>query len=434
LIASPFPSPQVPTDVDFRILLTFLELHQTLLGFVLFKLYTDINLVYPPPLDQSKDDAGAGYGAFVLTEKPKTISSAPEGVEEAAAGSKKKVTTRDVKKGIKSIVASGAGEGMDVDEAAPAPSSVTVEDITDQADDFVEQPSKSADPTASSTLPTFSSLSASSGSNSLTTLFSPYTFYISRSVPRSTAEFILRSFGAARIGWEESSLGLGADFSSPSDPSITHIIVDRPASATGAFVWSEGGLKEGDEDKRAYVQPQWIVDCANEGRLLPTDEYKPGAVLPPHLSPFGSNESRGFASDSRNAGTEGAGSGVLDEETAAADEEESDSDEDDDEEEAAADDNMDSPSTLPPALLASSLDPTNPLLLHSAELEAETLGTPLATFEADLAKATKEAVKSGKSKAKGKGSSAGVKAEEDDEDLRKIMMSNKQKKLYEKMK
>ena len=49
-------------------MLTFLELYQTLLGFVFFKLYTDASLVYPPPLDSNKDEAGAGIGAYVLKE------------------------------------------------------------------------------------------------------------------------------------------------------------------------------------------------------------------------------------------------------------------------------------------------------------------------------------------------------------------------------
>jgi pescadillo len=47
-------------------MLTFLEFYQTLLGFVNFKLYTDINLVYPPKLDTSKDEGAAGLGALII--------------------------------------------------------------------------------------------------------------------------------------------------------------------------------------------------------------------------------------------------------------------------------------------------------------------------------------------------------------------------------
>jgi pescadillo protein len=47
-------------------MLTFLEFYQTLLGFVNFKLYTDVNLVYPPKLDISKDEGAAGLGALII--------------------------------------------------------------------------------------------------------------------------------------------------------------------------------------------------------------------------------------------------------------------------------------------------------------------------------------------------------------------------------
>jgi pescadillo protein len=395
--------------------MTFLELHQTLLGFVLFKLYTDINLVYPPPLDAAKEAAGAGFDSFVLKAK-KDGDDEDEAETKAAAGDKQKVTKKDVKKGIRSVAAAAASAGgMDVDVTPVASGSKTAA-VDEELDEFVEQPSKS-DPSSTAALPTLSQLATSSAATSaLTSLFAPYKVYLSRSVPRQTAEFILRSFGCAQVGWDTRSMGEGADFTDPTDPGVTHVIVDRPAGSDGAFVFEEGGaLPAGQVEHRTFVQPQWIVDSLNDGRLKPAGDYAPGGVLPPHLSPFG-KEAGSYASDSRNAGV-AADDVVADAEMAAA---ASDSDDDDDEEDesAAAEEEE-----APPALLASAVDPSNELLRRAAELEAEQTGTSIEAFEARLAAETKKARKTGASKEKAKSSG---KADED-EDLRRIMMSNKQK-------
>ena len=43
-----FPFLQPPSDVDFRVMLTFVEFYTTMVGFVNFKLYNMLNLHYPP--------------------------------------------------------------------------------------------------------------------------------------------------------------------------------------------------------------------------------------------------------------------------------------------------------------------------------------------------------------------------------------------------
>jgi pescadillo protein len=38
----------LPIDVDYRVMVTFLDFYTVLLKFVNFKLYSSLNLVYPP--------------------------------------------------------------------------------------------------------------------------------------------------------------------------------------------------------------------------------------------------------------------------------------------------------------------------------------------------------------------------------------------------
>lgn len=43
----------MPTDVDFRVMLTFVEFYASLVGFVNFKLFMSLNLKYPPQVSSS---------------------------------------------------------------------------------------------------------------------------------------------------------------------------------------------------------------------------------------------------------------------------------------------------------------------------------------------------------------------------------------------
>ena len=55
----------LPQDVDFRVMMTFLEFYTTLLRFVFFKLYHMLGEKYPPALDAHLDEAAAGLMAIM---------------------------------------------------------------------------------------------------------------------------------------------------------------------------------------------------------------------------------------------------------------------------------------------------------------------------------------------------------------------------------
>ncbi|KAG0645676.1 Nucleolar 7 [Hyphodiscus hymeniophilus] len=270
---------RVTGDVDFRIMGTFVEFYQTLLGFVNFRLYTSVGLVYPPKFDKSRDDQDAGLGAFSLEgngigaiEPPKQISNGDSAKPDPKLQAE-----------IDKLMLS-----MNVPEPEPAELSITQplveagEEPTDTIDIF--------EPTAPGgdvlPQPSYSAIDPS-------TLFSNLTFFISRETPRQPLEFILRAFGCKRIGWD-AVLGEGAYTHNEMDPSITHQIVDRPPVVVDPEVEDEvednqtaQRLRPGSKvPGRIYIQPQWIWDSVNDEELKRPDLYAPGAQLPPHLSPF----------------------------------------------------------------------------------------------------------------------------------------------------
>jgi pescadillo protein len=375
---------QIPADVDVRVMLTFLELYQTLLGFVFFKLYADAGLVYPPPLDVQKDEDGAGVGAFSLQDASSRAAAPETGKTKTVDVDGRKISGKDVRQTIKTINAASGSNDADVEMSNPEGNLNEVEE------EFVAHPSAS-DPQISTSLPTLKSLAALPTSLS-TTLFAPYAFYLSRETSRPIFEFIVRSFGG-RIGWPPSS-GIGSPFDE-SDDSITHVIIDRPVLERP----NETSEERERRLRRKYIQPQWVVDCINAGKILLEDPYTQGKTLPPHLSPFGEYEGAYDPAVGLNGNT--------------AELEGSESEEDIDIDEAEK--------GVEVILLKTTTD--DPVALRAAELAAEAAGVDYGTFENEFSKSRKKLKKI-----------TGDGAEDGEKDMNKMMMSNKQKKLYEKMK
>ncbi|KAF8761447.1 Ribosome biogenesis protein YTM1 [Rhizoctonia solani] len=313
----------------------------------------------PPPLDLDKDEAGAGVGAFTLEDivSDQTTSPSVPTVKKVEVDGKT-VTNKDVKRAIMDINATPLPP-QPITSFSKADADTAPTDVDILPDDFVVQPSKSADGQGA-----------------------PLLTMRDIATPRPLLEFVVRAFGG-RVGWP-ATLGAGSPFDE-NDPSITHVIVDRPLNSDLA---SAG--------RRKYVQPQWVIDSINAGRLLVEDTYAQGKILPPHLSPFGEGSST-YVPDAN-------GAEPTDEDLAAG------SGESDGEEEEQEDEKM------------ASRNP-HPALRRAAEIEAERAGAEYATFEADLKKAIKKTKKV-----------AEPVIEDNEIEMNKMLMSNKQRKLYERMK
>ncbi|KAF5851024.1 hypothetical protein GGP41_010659 [Bipolaris sorokiniana] len=251
--------------------------YTTLLGFVNYRLYTSVGLVYPPKFNAKSDEQGGELSAFQLQGKVNATNGTANGHAEHA----------DINPEAQAIADKLAAMPDDEDAQDSTALAKRSEDDEEEANDEIDK----FEPTApdADILPQPQASSAEVAS-----LFAPFTFYLSRETPRAPLEFILKAFGCKRVGWD-GTLGDGAFTTNESDPNITHQIVDRPALSNEA---STQNSKNGDAAApkaqwpysmmpgRTYVQPQWVWDCINQSKLLRPDHYAPGADLPPHLSPW----------------------------------------------------------------------------------------------------------------------------------------------------
>jgi len=216
---------ELPDDVDFRIMLTFIEFYTTMLGFINYQLYHTLNLHYPPKLNDTT-----------------TTSTDKDFCQEVDVEDEKLASLTST---LQSIV-TGTAEPIDLDEF-PAEVGSKEEELQKEAKQIAEE------------------------EESFQYLFRGTKIYLSREVPRDSLVFIIKCFGG-EVSWDE-TVAINSTFKED-DNEITHQIVDRPKATSNKNI------------SRQYVQPQWIFDCVNTKKLLAVNEYVPGALLPPHLSPF----------------------------------------------------------------------------------------------------------------------------------------------------
>uniref|UniRef100_A0A1A8HH36 Pescadillo homolog n=1 Tax=Nothobranchius korthausae TaxID=1143690 RepID=A0A1A8HH36_9TELE len=216
-----------PTDVDYRVMATFTEMYTTLLGFINFKLYHSLNLVYPPKMDiqaesELKEEFEEDYAmnSESYTEKLSALSGSLARV----------VSTEEEEEGK---LDQFPAEGEDVEKM----------EAREKEQKQLEAQKK---------------------------LFDGLKIFLNREVPRESLAFIIRCFGG-QVSWDK-SVSIGSTFD-VTDETITHQIVDRP-NFDKQYI------------NRYYVQPQWVYDCVNAKILLPVEDYFLGVTLPPHLSPF----------------------------------------------------------------------------------------------------------------------------------------------------
>lgn len=349
----PFKFPtNIPSDVDFRIMLTFLEFYSTLLHFCLFKLYTDSNLIYPPQINIEKLKGIGGLTSYVLQSKDQGVSALlPKNKIEINSNIEGvQLSLNQVSKALKA----DADNNEIVDDNVEEIELDIFENNNKTSGDLLIQPSKYSSPTS--------------------ILFNKFIFFVGREVPLDILELCILSCGGSiisEIAVDELKFSNPTAYKNLELNNITHQISDRPK------------LNEKVQG-RTYIQPQWVFDCLNKSELLPVSNYAPGETLPPHLSPWGDAGTYDPNAEPVEGEDEDEEDEVIEGEVEA-DVEEDDEDED---------------------------------LKAQKELELEAAGVKYSEVKDDEVK-----------KAKGKKRSA----EEEEKELKKIMMTNKQRKLYKKM-
>ena len=129
----PFRFPQnIPTDVDFRIMCTFLELYTTLIQFVLYRLYMESGLVYPPQINSKILNGVGGITAYVLESKNGAVTEALPAPEKVSVDSSTSVNVdlskaAEADEGKEEIQVADEVDNEDLDEFEAIPATETAD-------------------------------------------------------------------------------------------------------------------------------------------------------------------------------------------------------------------------------------------------------------------------------------------------------------------
>ena len=230
----------LPDDVDYSVMLTFLDLYKCILSFVNFRLYASRNLVYPPKFSRALLNSGLELGAVVEPDSKMTVVKEDDTTVKEVPSEKRAA--------VALMAANMAKEDDEDDEEADA--SADEEEQEEEEDDDSQK----------------------------LTVFKGCSVVIGRETPFTELDFVLRAAGMDKVTREDD---LPAEDVENRLEGYTHWVIDRP-QVRGAQAMNV-----------EYVQPQYVFDCINTGVKLPPSLYGVGRKLPPHLSPFVAEDADG---------------------------------------------------------------------------------------------------------------------------------------------
>ncbi|GLC41828.1 hypothetical protein PLESTM_001249900 [Pleodorina starrii] len=347
----------LPPDVDYKVMLTFLEFYNTLLQFVNFKLYHVLGLRYPPLLDSRLEEAAAelagimkdiagvrdvAEGDRVQDAKDKEAAPATDGsAKEDDEQMRARIETLQSRlREIVGVEDKAGGEGDDAgdksseeEEDSEAGDDDDDEPLLDSGgedsdDDEEDEEEEEAGPGKSGKLDA-AARSGGRASTSAVALLGD---------DDDDDDDDDQTAGAGRANDQDAGTraaggALGPDVDPSDEEAVCRNLFrglvfflgrEVPREPLMLVIRAFGGVAAWDGEgspheetseavthqvvdrprqghrflSREYVQPQWVFDSANFRVLMATDLYAPGLVPPPHLSPFvGEADDDGYTPD-----------------------------------------------------------------------------------------------------------------------------------------